>query len=124
MIQLIISRLADVNAQDIYGRTPLMCAAQNGNKEFICVILFCFADPSIEDNEGKRAIDYTDNVRIKYALKYARIIHIFDNMMSNLKDFDEFVIRGLTHLFRIELGFNPKPLIEINEKILNKTDDI
>ena len=124
VVQLIISRFADVNAQDVYGRTPLMCAAQNGNMEFVGTILFSFADPSIEDKEGKRAIDYTSDVKIKYALKNARIIHLFNNMMNSLKYFDEFVFRGLTHLFRKELGINFEPWLEINDKILNKTDEL
>jgi hypothetical protein len=44
--------------------------------------------------------------------------------MNSLKHFDEFVFRGLTHLFRKELGINFEPWLEINDKILNKTDDL
>ena len=124
VVKLLESRLADVNAQDIYGRTPLMLAAQQDNFEFICVILFSFADPSYEDNKGKRAIDYTNNSQIKYALKYSRIIHLFNRMMTNLKDFDDFVYRGLSHLFLKELGYNFQPLLEINDKILHKSEHI
>ena len=124
VVKLCVSRLADVNAQDIYGRTPLINAAQSGNLEFVCVILFNFADPSIEDKNGKRAVDYAKNYMIEYALKYARIIHIFNRMMNSLRNFDSFVLRALRHLFGKELGINYEPWLEINEKILNKKDDI
>ena len=124
VVGLIVSRFAEVNAQDVYGRTPLMCAAQYGNMEFVGTILFSFADPSIEDEEGKRAIDYASDAKIKYALKIARIIHLFNNMMNSLKHFDEFVFRGLSHLFRKELGINFEPWLEINDKILNKADEL
>ena len=124
VVKLCVSRLADVNAQDIYGRTPLINAAQSGNLEFVCVILFNFADPSIEDKNGKRAVDYAKNYMIQYALRYARIIHIFNRMMNSLRNFDSFVLRALRHLFGKELGINYEPWLEINEKILNKKDDI
>ena len=124
VVKLFVSRLADVNAQDIYGRTPLINAAQSGNLEFVCVILFNFADPSIEDKNGKRAVDYAKNYMIQYALRYARIIHIFNRMMNSLRNFDSFVLRALRHLFGKELGINYEPWLEINEKILNKKDDI
>ena len=124
VVKLFVTRLADVNAQDIFGRTPLMLAAQQENLEFVCVILFSFADPSYEDKKGKKAIDYTHNTKIQYVLKYARIIHLFNRMMTNLKDFDGFVYRGLSHLFLKELGFNYEPLLEINNSILMKTDSI
>ena len=108
----------------MYGRTPLICAAQFGSLEFICVILFNFADPSIEDKNGKKAVDYAKDVTIKYALRYARIVHLFNRMMNSLKNFDSFVLRGLRHLFGKELSLKYEPWLEINEKILNKKSDI
>ena len=123
VVQLLVSRFADVNAQDVYGRTPLMCAAQCGNMEFVATILFAFADPNIEDKYGKKAVDYATDYKIKYALNISRIIHIFNNMMNSAKHFDEFVFRGLKNLFGKELAINYEPWLEINDKILNNLDD-
>ena len=58
VIHLLKSRLGDIDSQDIYGRTPLICATENKHRETICVLLFYYTDPSIVDNEGKKAIDY------------------------------------------------------------------
>ena len=35
-----------------------MCAVENGHMETVCVLLFNYADPSITDCEGKKAVDY------------------------------------------------------------------
>ena len=124
VVQLLISRLSDVNAQDVYGRTPLMCAAQGNHIESICILLFSFADPSIEDKSGKKAVDYTKDSQIEYALKFARIVHLFNRMMNNSKNFDSFVTRGISHLFSKELGINYEPWLKINDEVQNKDDDL
>jgi ankyrin repeat protein len=124
VIQLLVSRIADIDAQDIYGRTPLMCACQSDHIEFVCVLLFSFADPSVEDSNGKRAIDYTNNPKIRYALYFARIIHIFNKIYNNVKNFDKFVINGLKHLLTKELSINYEPWLKINETILKHNEDL
>lgn len=124
VIQLFVSRVADIDAQDIYGRTPLMCACQVDHVEFVCVLLFSFADPSVEDNNGKRAIDYTNNPKIRYALHFARIIHIFNRMYNNVKNLDRFVIGGLKHLFSKELSINYEPWLKSNEAIFKHNEDL
>ena len=43
-------------------------------------------------------------------------------MISKLRDFDTFVLRGLKHLFGKELGVNYEPLLTINEELLGKED--
>ena len=82
------------------------------------------ANPSIEDKSGKRAIDYTNDHRIKFALNYARIVHIFNKMMNSLKNFDSFVKRAFCHLFGKELAINYEQLLDINDKIVNKNDNV
>ena len=124
VIQLFVSRIADVDAQDIYGRTPLMCACQSDHVEFVYVLLFSFADPSVEDNNGKKAIDYTKNPKIRYALHFTRIIRIFNRMYNNVKNFDKFVIGGLKHLFSKELNVNYEPWLKINETIFKHSEDL
>ena len=122
VIQLFTSRLADIDAQDIYGRTPLMCAAQAGNMECLCVLLFTFADPGIEDKKGRKAIDYSNDHKIKYALQFSRVIHLFNKMYNNVKNFDQFVIGGLRHLFSKEIPINFEPWLAINDKIVKENN--
>ncbi len=124
VVQLLLSRLSNVNAQDAYGRTPLMCAAQGNHMETVCVLLFCFADPSYEDKSGKRAVDYVTDPKIKYALTFVRIVHLFNRMINNTKNYDKFVLRGINHFYSKELGINYEPWLKINEEIKNKDDDI
>ena len=126
-----ISRLGDIDARDIHGRTPLMRAVEYGNLETISVLLFNYADPNIEDNEGKKAIDLlrfkknSENAieyKIERALKYARLVHLFNRMMVNEKDFDTFVKNSLKYLFKEELNINFEELLKTNTEVL-KDDD-
>ena len=131
IILLLVSRLGDINAKDINGRTPLMRAVEYGNLETICVLLFNYADPTLVDNEGKKAIDYikfkkkSDNLiefKIDRALKFTRLIHLFNRMMVNEKDFDTFVKNSLKYLFKEELSINFEELLKTNNDVL-KDDD-
>jgi len=131
IILLLVSRLGDINAKDINGRTPLMRAVEYRNLETICVLLFNYADPTLVDNEGKKAIDYikfkkkSDNLiefKIDRALKFTRLIHLFNRMMVNEKDFDTFVKNSLKYLFKEELSINFEELLKTNNDVL-KDDD-
>ena len=131
IVLLLISRLGDIDARDIHGRTPLMRAVEYGNLETISVLLFNYADPNIEDNEGKKAIDLlrfkknSENAieyKIERALKYARLVHLFNRMMVNEKDFDTFVKNSLKYLFKEELNINFEELLKTNTEVL-KDDD-
>ena len=131
IVLLLISRLGDIDAKDIHGRTPLMRAVEYGNLETISVLLFNYADPNIEDNEGKKAIDllrFKKNsknaieYKIERALKYARLVHLFNRMMVNEKDFDTFVKNSLKYLFKEELNINFEELLKTNTEVL-KDDD-
>ena len=122
VVKLLVSRLANVNAQDIYERTPLMCAAHAGHIEIICILLFSFADPTIEDKDRKRASDYAKNERIHYALKFAEVLHIFNNIFNSMKNFDIFILRGLRHLFGKDLGLNFESWLEINDRIFKQNE--
>ena len=131
IVLLLISRLGDIDARDIHGRTPLMRAVEYGNLETISVLLFNYADPNIEDNEGKKAIELlrlkknSENsieYKIERALKYARLVHLFNRMMVNEKDFDTFVKNSLKYLFKEELNINFEELLKTNTEVL-KDDD-
>ena len=108
-----------------------MRAVEYGNLETISVLLFNYADPNLEDNEGKKAIDLlrfkknSENAieyKIERALKYARLVHLFNRMMVNEKDFDTFVKNSLKYLFKEELNINFEELLKTNTEVL-KDDD-
>ena len=128
VIQLLISRLGDIDAQDIYGRTALMCAVECKHFESMCVLMFYYADPNIEDNTGKKAIDYIkigkkidhmNEYKIKRALNFVRLTHLFNRMMVNEKDFDTFIKNSLNHLFKNELDINYEEFLKENEIVLS-----
>ena len=132
IILLLISRMGDIDAKDINGRTPLMKAVEYGNLETICVLLFNYADPTLIDNEGKKAIDFikfknnSNNLieyKIEKALKHARLVHLFNRMMVNEKDFDTFVKNSLKYLFKEELNINCEELLKINAEVLRDDDN-
>ena len=131
IVQLLISRLGDINAKDVYGRTPLICAAENGHMEMICVLLFKFADPDISDNKGKKAIDYVnlnkklnnkEEYNIERVLSFTRIVQLFDRIMVNEKDYDKFIGNSLKYLFKEELSINYEELLKSNDFVM-KDDD-
>ena len=132
IIQLLISRLGDIDAQDIYGRTPLMCATEYMHLETICVLLCYYADPNIEDKQGKKAIDYIKDekkenevieYKIKRALKFVRLIHLFNRMMVNEKDFDTFIKNSLNYLFKHELDIEYQEYLKENENVLKDDEE-
>ena len=131
IVLLLISRLGDIDARDIHGRTPLMRAVEYGNLETICVLLFNYADPNLEDNEGQKAINFIklekksynkNEYNIKRALNFTRLVHLFNRMMVNEKDFDKFVKNSLKYLFKEELNINFEELLRTNAEVL-KDDD-
>ena len=132
VIQLLISRTGDINSKDIYGRTPLMCAAENGHLDIICVLLFYYADPNITDNNGKKAIDYIklgNNInditeyKIERALMFTGLVRCFLNNMINEKDFDIFMKNSLKFLFKQEINIDYESLIKANNFVMKNDDE-
>ena len=132
VIQLLISRTGDINSKDIYGRTPLMCAAENGHLDIICVLLFYYADPNITDNNGKKAIDYIklgNNInditeyKIERALMFTGLVRCFLNNMINEKDLDIFMKNSLKFLFKQEINIDYESLIKANNFVMKDDDE-
>ena len=100
--------------------------------ETICVLLFYYADPSIVDNEGKKAIDYikvgkkvneNDEYKLRRALSFVTLTHLFNRMMVNEKDFDTFMKNSLNHLFKQELDMNYEEWLKVNEELTSNEDE-
>lgn len=56
-VQFLLKRGADINQQGIYGYTPLMFAAENGSKDLVKILLKNKANPLIENQEYRKAVE-------------------------------------------------------------------
>ena len=60
---------ADINAQDVYGSTPIVSAVNFENVELVKLLLEYGADPSIQDENGMSALDYAEDYQNEELLK-------------------------------------------------------
>ena len=120
-VSLFVSRGADINAQDEGGRTALLIAAEQNNLEFITVLLFEIADPSIKNCKGERPIDVTTDMRIKIILERAKILHYF-HKIGKIQQFNESIKRGLKFLFKDEIAINYELWLKENEEIIKECE--
>ena len=116
-ISLFISKGAEINAQDQGGRTALLIASEQNNVEFVSVLLYEIADPSIKNAKGEKPIDVTTHPKIKTMLERAKILHYFQTI-GKIQQFNENVRRGLGFLYKEELGLNYEDWIKENEEIV------
>ena len=121
-ISLFISRGADINAQDEGGRTALLIAAEQNNLEFVTVLLFEIADPSIKNTKGQRAYEVTTNSRIKIILERAKILHYF-HKIGKIQHFNESIRNGLSFLYKEELGINCDVWLKENKDIIKECEE-
>ena len=117
IINFLLSRLSSIDTQDLGGRTPLMLAAQNNFFEFVTILLFEGANPTIKDFKGNLASDLTNNYKVKTVLKRAEILY---NMKCFFKSsrFKDPVVNGLDYLFKKELEIDYEEWFKEGEKIL------
>jgi hypothetical protein len=65
-ILALIDRGAEVDAQNIYGDTPLMYAARNGRIRTARLLITCGADVNARDKFGVTASRWADNHKYEY----------------------------------------------------------
>lgn len=92
----------DANLLDRDGRTPIFYAAASGSLATVQVLIDAGADVRIEDKEGKRARDYTDDEKIISALNGAR------TCCGRIKDNKWWFIGGFVVLFLMIIGIGSK----------------
>ena len=59
-LETLIKFGAEINAQAVNGFTPLHHASANGREACVVFLLRSFADRSVQDHQGKTAIEYAD----------------------------------------------------------------
>ena len=121
-ISLFISRGADINAQDEGGRTALLIASEQNNLEFVTVLLFEIADPSIKNTKGQRAFEVTTNPKIKIILERAKVLHYF-HKIGKIQHFNESIRNGLSFLYKEELGINCDIWLKENKEIIMECEE-
>ena len=121
-ISLFISRGADINAQDEGGRTALLIASEQNNLEFVTVLLFEIADPSIKNTKGQRAFEVTTNPKIKIILERAKVLHYF-HKIGKIQHFNESIRNGLSFLYKEELGINCDIWLKENKEIIKECEE-
>ena len=117
LISLFISRGADINSRDEGGRTPLFIAAQNNYLEFITVLLFEIADPSIKNIKGEKTFDVSIDPKIKFILERAKVLHYLNNI-GKIQNFNESIKNGLSFLYKEEIRINFESWLEENNEII------
>lgn len=74
MISFLIKCGANIDTQDICGRTPLHIAVENNYVECVKVLLYELADPFKKNKMNEMAIDICQDRTINYYLSYARAV--------------------------------------------------
>ncbi|MDD4220319.1 MAG: ankyrin repeat domain-containing protein [Sphaerochaetaceae bacterium] len=58
LLEMLIDAGINIDAKDMYGKTPLMYAAENDSLEVIALLLRAGADVIARDNDGETAFEY------------------------------------------------------------------
>eukprot|EP00359_Climacostomum_virens_P010630 CAMPEP_0204909860 /NCGR_PEP_ID=MMETSP1397-20131031/8489_1 /ASSEMBLY_ACC=CAM_ASM_000891 /TAXON_ID=49980 /ORGANISM="Climacostomum Climacostomum virens, Strain Stock W-24" /LENGTH=280 /DNA_ID=CAMNT_0052079805 /DNA_START=50 /DNA_END=892 /DNA_ORIENTATION=+ len=75
LVKLLISYGADLNAQDISHRTPLILALKKTNVKVVQELLIAKADPFIKTSSNKRAINFAKSEACKRLVQKAMMVH-------------------------------------------------
>lgn len=87
MIDLLIIRGADIDAQDRYGITPLMYAVKNSDFELASLLLRYKADINICDNRGYSPLMHACNSReLTYITSPEKLVHIISLLLEHKAD--------------------------------------
>ena len=97
-----ISKGANVSAQDEIGRTPLHIAAQYNNIESVQILLYELANPLIKNNSEETAFDCASDSVIRFILQRAMALHKIREGGS-LKQYEKSIKSGLNYLFVEEI---------------------
>ena len=68
MLKLLLSKGKNLNIKDNKGRTPIYFAALNNNLDCVKLLYENGGNVFIEDINGKKPVDVTNNIKIKYFL--------------------------------------------------------
>lgn len=107
MMAFAIKKGANINAEDIAGRTPLHVAVLLNNIESVMMLLYELANPFSCDKDGRKPIDLTINRTIIFILKRVVLLY-YIHTIGKTKLFEANIRRGLRFLYINELclGFD------------------
>ncbi|ELR14795.1 Ankyrin repeatcontaining protein [Acanthamoeba castellanii str. Neff] len=71
VLQMLIAKGADVNAQDAFGITPLLAAVYEGHTEAVQVLVKAKADVNAKGPDGMSALEAAEKDEVKAILKSA-----------------------------------------------------
>ncbi len=71
-MHLLLEHGANVNKEDIFGKTPLIEATRGGHLEIVRLLLENGADVDAKNSKGKTVFSYRPNDEIKSVLQEAR----------------------------------------------------
>ena len=66
---LLLDNGVDIDARSDFGMTALITAVERGRPKLVKLLVEHGADPTITDNDGKRAVDYIENTTREAELK-------------------------------------------------------
>jgi ankyrin repeat protein len=82
-VKLLLSKGADVNLQNKDGMTALMYSCHNNNLETVKLLLSKGADVTITNINNQKAIDLTNDDKIKKELKNEELKLIFEELLKS-----------------------------------------
>ncbi|KRX04705.1 Ankyrin repeat-containing domain [Pseudocohnilembus persalinus] len=98
IVNLLLEYGADVEHQDIAGRTPLFLAVKNENKAIIMTLLLRGASPLVENMNRQKPIQLTQNGALIQTLEKAEKLHQQMNVQPFRKQKD-FWIQNAVPIF-------------------------
>ena len=90
-VTMLLEKGADVNAEDDYGITALMCASENGHTEIVSMLLEKGADVNAECDEGRTALMWAS------VYGHTEIVSMLLEVGADVNAEDDYGITALTN---------------------------
>ena len=92
LLELLIRKGVHVNLFDYNKRTPLFLAALNNHRDTCLILINYGANPFLEDKEGKKPVDVTNDPGVKLLLLRTMEVNIKLILRKTSADFPSFAV--------------------------------